>query len=777
MNDGSAFTTDRPSKLLEGLNEPQRQAVAHVDGPLLVLAGAGSGKTRVITRRIAHLVHEVGIPPWQVLAITFTNKAAGEMRQRVEQLLGPRDARRTTVCTFHSLCARLLRQYADRLGISPGFSIYDTADQKRAVKQALTDLEISASHFPPDRVLGVISQAKNDLIEPEAFAARAGDFFARHTAKIYKQYQKILLENAAVDFDDLLMLTVQLLKQPESLAELQQRFMYLLIDEYQDTNHAQFMLAHALASRHRNLCVTGDPDQSIYRWRGADIRNILDFQQHYPDATVVRLEQNYRSTKNIVAAADALIRNNTQRKAKRLFTDNEAGEAVEVLSCADEKHEARLAVEWFTKLHDQEKLAWRDMAVFYRVNSLSRVMEEAMRAATIPYQIARGTAFYDRAEIKDAVAYLRAVANPADTLNLLRIINTPARGISDATVKAIQLHSLTSRTPLLDVLQRPGQITTLNKRAVTAVEGFWKMIEDWRDLCDKPVDSGALEGGVTLRGFVQQVLRDSGLEEHYRNDKSDPDQERLLNLGELVSAVQQFEEEWEVLREEGAAAGSPTYPPAKPGAETAANNDTLGVRLRGYLERVSLMSDVDAVDASQGAVTLMTLHAAKGLEFAAVAMIGLEDGLLPHSQSNQDLNEIEEERRLCFVGITRARRVLRMSHAKYRTIFGQTQPTIPSRFLRELPEEATQWEDRSEEEDWLSPTSREGRIEARRSNGAARPSGEYGPGMLVRHPTFGVGRVLTVSAVGSHTRAQVQFHGSGVKTLVLEYARLEKVSP
>jgi DNA helicase-2/ATP-dependent DNA helicase PcrA len=782
-------TVVQDAALLEGLTEPQVQAVTHVDGPLLVLAGPGSGKTRVITRRIAYLVREVGIPPWNVLAITFTNKAAGEMRDRVAQLVTERQARAITVATFHSLCARLIRRYADRMGLPPGYSIYDTADQKRAIKQALEDLEINTKNFPPASMLGAISNAKNDLLDAKSYAAQASNFYDRTVAKVYTKYTQILERNAAVDFDDLLLKTVQLLKKhADVLAELRERYQYVLIDEYQDTNHAQFMIANALSREHTNIMSTGDPDQSIYGWRGADIRNILEFEQHYPDATIVRLEQNYRSTKQILAAADALIANNRARKHKTLWTDNEAGEPIRVVTCADEKHEARWVVEQYQELN-KNGVPWAAMAVFYRINSLSRVMEETLRDAGVPYQIARGTAFYDRKEIKDSIAYLRTIANPADEVNLFRVINTPARGISAATVKAIQAQALATHTSADALLGEPMSLTAINTRAQTAVAKFGKLLHGWRETAGmnstpppsdgdntdeqlslandvSPTDPTHKEiktasgGEPSLRSFVEDVLRDSGLEAYYRNDKSDPDQERLANLGELVTSAQQFEEEYAFEFEQDNLNNPDAQPPS------------LREKLLAYLERVALVSDADAVDPEQGAVTLMTLHAAKGLEFHAVSILGVEDGMLPHDRANGDDQELEEERRLAFVGITRAERWLALLHAKYRTVFGQTMPTIRSRFLGELPEDTLQQEDPSQEEDAFEDPRYRGGGSAQRSK-AAREAGRYPPGTMVKHPQFGVGRVVQVSPMGAHTRAKIDFTTAGTKTLILQYARLE----
>ena len=754
--------------LLSDLTEPQIEAVTHVDGPLLVLAGPGSGKTRVITRRIAHLVLRVGIAPWNVLAITFTNKAAGEMRDRVAELVSARQARAITIATFHSLCARLLREYAERLGLPPGYSIYDTADQKRAMKQVLNDLEINSKNFPPATMLATISNAKNELLNATAYEAQAKDFYTRTVAKVYKKYEQTLERNQALDFDDLLLKTVELLKKhPDVLAELRARYQYVLIDEYQDTNHAQFMIANALASGHQNLCATGDPDQSIYGWRGANIRNILDFESQYSEAKVVRLEQNYRSTRQILAAADALIQHNSARKHKTLWTENDHGEPVTVMRCRDERHEAARLVRAFEQMHDQEQVGWGQMAVFYRINSLSRVIEDAFRDAGIPYQIARGTAFYDRKEIKDAVAYLRVVANPADEVNLLRVINNPTRGISDKTIKAMQAYALANVLPMDSVIGQPQKLTAITSRAQNAVGKFGSMVDAWRKLAGIEAEGAAIEQAadakaqLSLRGFVERVLRDSGLEAFYRNDKSDPDQERLANLGELVTSAQQFEESYALEIE----------------LDGDGHTPDLAEKLLAFLERISLVADVDSVDPDQGAVTLMTLHAAKGLEFPVVAMVGVEDGMLPHERAQREDDGVEEERRLCFVGMTRAMRRLVLSYAKYRTVFGQTAPTIPSRFLQEIPEDVVEAVDAAEEDgddggDFGRTVG--GGVGEGQRRVATKEALRFPVGSLVRHPQFGLGRVKEVTPMGAHTRAKVDFNTAGRKTLILQYARLER---
>ena len=741
--------------LLAGLTEPQREAVGHVEGPLLVLAGPGSGKTRVITRRVAHLVLRVGLAPRNILAITFTNKAAAEMRQRIEQMLSPRQARAVTICTFHSLCARILRDHAERMGLPPGYSIYDSGDQQRAMKTALEALEMSSTHFPPGKVLSAISNAKNELMGPDEYAQQAGDFYSRNVAKAYRKYQEVLTRSCAVDFDDLLLKTVELFrKHTDVLEQLRQRWQYVLIDEYQDTNHAQFVLAQQLAAGHGNIMATGDPDQSIYGWRGANIQNILDFETAFPGAAVVRLEQNYRSTKRILAVADALIQHNRQRKHKTLWTTNDEGDKVEAVATADERREAAFVVEKFKEMKEKRGVPWGGMAVFYRMNSLSRVMEDALRDAGVPYQIARGTTFYERKEVKDAVAYLRAIANPADEVNLARIINTPARGISDRTVKALQDFALTHGLTLADSFDHTAGLPGLTERAAKAVQSFARDVDKWRSL------AGLVEGGaeqaLSLRALVEAVLRESGLHEAYANDKADPDQERIANLGELVSSAQQFEEELEAgdFQEDGLVA------------------TTVAQKLQAFLERIALVSDVDSVKNTEGAVTLMTLHAAKGLEFPCVAVIGFEDGMLPHQRSNESEAGLEEERRLAFVGITRAMRRLWLTHAKWRTVFGRTEPTIPSRFFNEIPRGLLEKVDDTQRDEGLMDAMEESAL---RRDEAKREAGEFPPGCRVRHAQFGLGRVLAVQPMGTTTRARVEFVTHGVKTLVLQYAKLERV--
>lgn len=796
--DQSAETTE----LLRDLTEPQGQAVLATEGPLLVLAGAGSGKTRVITRRIAYLIHQ-GVPPWSILAVTFTNKAAAEMRERVMTVLG-HDARLTrglTVTTFHSLCARLLRRYAEAANLKPEFSIYDSSDQATLAKRVIADLQLSTSNWPPRSVLSAISNAKNDLLDADEFEARAHDFYSRTVAKIYQGYQKALKLAGAVDFDDLLVLTAKLLKSNDEVRrECNERWRYLLIDEYQDTNHAQFVIASLIAGKNEeghppNICVVGDPDQAIYGWRGADITNILEFEKSYPGTKVITLGENFRSTAPILNAADQLIRHNQKRKHKDLFTSRKGGEQVEVTLTRDENHEAALVVDWLKSVKDERedspsKIAWREMAIFYRTNSLSRVMEDALRGSGVPYTIARGTAFYDREEVKNAVAYLRLVANPSDDVSLSRIVNTPTRGIGSTTFGKLEDYAAQHGTPVLHTMREASQILDVVGRGSAAVSKFVEMIDAW-------TGGGTFMGSqvaTTLAELVSRIIKESGLETMYRTQakasNSDADMERLDNLDELVSSARQFEMEFDAM--------------ADPAAETrnadglARPNDQtppLLAMLRAYLESIALVADADAVDPAQGAVTLMTLHAAKGLEFKAVAIIGLEEGQLPHSRARESQEQLEEERRLCFVGITRAMRRLYMTSSRYRTMRGIPERTIPSRFIDELPRDSVVFSNQADVvaglEDFIARGDAGGqRYEAEgefaakdassraklawSSSGGASKNSPFPVGSTVRHPQFGEGEVVSVTS-GANARATIRFRGVGTKTLVLEYARLTRV--
>ncbi|MBX3385946.1 MAG: UvrD-helicase domain-containing protein [Phycisphaeraceae bacterium] len=842
-------------RALADLTEAQRSAVEHIDGPLLVLAGPGSGKTRVIARRIAHLI-SCGIPAWQILALTFTNKAAAEMRERVDNFFGTghdggsggsvasRATRGLTITTFHSLCARLVRKHADIAkaslgGLTPTFTIYDTADQTALVKRAIEELNFSSTNWPARSVLSRISNLKNELTDAEAFEKRAGDFSDRMVARIFTAYQRLLRAANAVDFDDLLLLTERMLREnPVVRTSCRERWRYLLIDEYQDTNLAQFQIASLLCggtlkdevSAVPNICVVGDPDQSIYGWRGADISNILDFEQTYPGARAIPLGENFRSTAKIIACADALIRNNVRRKHKPLHTANPPGESVEVTLCRDEHHEARLAVEWLRKLREEsgEVSAWKDCAVFYRANALSRVVEDEFRSSGVPYTVARGTAFYQREEVRHALAYLRVVANPADDVSLERIVNTPARGIGDATLE--KLRAWDPRSPLFDLLRNGPGALGLPARTANAVRNFVQTLDGWRgefgNAQEQPLLAGSL-AGESLADLVERVVRESGLEAMYKAGRTESDEDRLENLAELITSAREFEDGFVAEEDPAAELVVESEPTAEAmqaddpfgfaeqaeafaeeqsgGEDQAEPNGAAAVRaaskpsvlelLRAYLERVTLVSDADTVDPDQGAVTLMTLHAAKGLEFDAVAMIGLEEGTLPHSRGLESEADLEEERRLCFVGITRARKRLHLTSARYRTFRGVPERTVPSRFIEELPGEHVRMLDRSDfaEAGWdegagasdraSEPVWGRSSYDAMRDAASSRASSDVNAkhmsgagglraGTTVRHPQFGLGKVLSVTR-GSGARAQIQFRDAGTKTLVLEYARLE----
>ncbi len=804
--------------------EAQQQAITHRDGPLLVLAAAGSGKTLVITRRILNLLNQ-GIPPWQILALTFTNKAAAEMRDRVAALLKldkttPKDI---TISTFHSFCARVVRRYAEQVNLTSDYTIYSTSDQKSAMKEAVIQADLSTSNFPPDRMLSLVSQAKNRLQGPEDMQAEAMDFWSKKAAICYKLYTKILRSNNAVDFDDLLLFTATLLRDHEEIrTRLQARFRYVLIDEYQDTNHAQFVISHTLAAAHRNICIVGDPDQSIYGWRGADISNILEFTKLYPDAPVIKLGENFRSTAPILKIADHLIKHNKLRKDKPLFTNSDGGELPIIQMCEDEHHEARAVCDYFEELNLEHGIPWRDMAVFYRTNALSRVIEAELRKRTIPYVIVRGTAFYDRLEIRHALAYLRVILNPNDDISLRRIVNTPPRGIGKTSLTKVDLHAAQNGLSLFDAMSRAEQISGLTNRAVSALTRFVELVRNWRG-------DGAFFG-VEVTGelpeLISRVIRESGLEAYYQKSGTDEDRERIANLNELVSSATDFEEDYaskiaaaaerqNIISGEDSEAADDLpffFDDEEPEILVNGNEPSLLTKIRAYLETVALVADSDALDMDSGMIQLMTLHAAKGLEFPVVSIIGLEDGLLPHAMSRGEDSDLEEERRLFFVGITRAKEHLLITRAHIRTVRGMTEPTITSQFLRELPEQDVTWigsecmstpsiQTFDINADRQFAKNRFGRTQssnsssysathnsatgsaARQKSGISnthqsikpKQSSMYPVGSEVQHPQFGHGVIESVSRSGPHTRLIISFRGIGKKTLIAEYARLTSV--
>jgi len=725
---------------VDGLTEAQIRSVTHVNGPLLVLAGPGSGKTTVVTKRIANLVAQ-GVPPWNILALTFTNKAASEMRERVFAQIDPKThgISGLTVSTFHSFCARTLRTWGERIIGTRSFTIYGTSDQKSAVKTAIRACDLNDSNWKPASVLSIISGAKNQLIDAEAFAAEANDFHSKTIAKIYRSYELILRSNDAVDFDDLLLCTAQLLGRDEEVRnELQQRYQYLLIDEYQDTNRTQFVIADYIASKHRNICVVGDPDQSIYAWRGADISNILDFEKQYEDAVIVPLGRNFRSTGYIVETAAKLIAHNKLRKDKRLYTDLEKGNKPVMVTLPNEHEEADTILREVKRLHN-EGTPYKEMAVLYRVNALSRVLEDAFRNEGVPYLVARGTAFYDRREVKDAVSYLRLLVNPKDDVAFRRIINAPARGIGKTSLLRLEQLASSRGLNMLGAAAFATKDLGFTARAVKALHTFHQMMVRWRIDADS---TQSLTAAASLADLVERMVRESGLEHSLNRIGTEEDLERLQNLEELISAASDFEEKSE---------------------DDSASPLQL---LFEFLEHVALVSDSDAIDPRIGAVTLMTLHAAKGLEYDFVAIAGLEDGLLPHIRALFDDTQMEEERRLCFVGITRARKHLHISSTLRRTQRGMTERAMPSRFLCEMSGPHTIQE--SVVDTWNTQVAPELTLS---KNGS-----EITLGTVVRHKRFGVGKVQRVLRRERGSTVTVDFP-SGTKHLVLEYANLEIVTP
>jgi DNA helicase-2/ATP-dependent DNA helicase PcrA len=640
------------SHWLHDLNEPQLEAVRHVLGPLLVVAGAGSGKTRVLTRRIAHLLNDVGAGghpharPQEILAITFTNKAAAEMRERVRQLVGER-AEHMWVMTFHAACARLLRSEAERIGYRSSFTIYDQGDQVRLVKQCLETLEKDPKRFAPAAVHHVISNAKNQLLGPVEYRAQVSDFMEETVAEVYELYDRRLRESNAMDFDDMLRYAVLLLEQHDDVRERwQQRFRFIMVDEYQDTNHAQYRMLRALASAHHNVMCVGDADQSIYSWRGADIRNITSFEEDYPDAKVVVLDLNYRSTSHILEAANAVVRNNEQRLDKELKAVLGEGELVQVVGVEDEHAEARYVVDRIEQAL-QEGRSCGDIAVFYRTNAQSRVLEDLLTRTGRPYQVIGGPKFYERAEVKDAVAYLQVLVNPDDSLSLQRIVNVPKRGIGDTTVAKLRSYADTYGETLSEAVRQAGMEGSINAGTLKKLADFTALLDSMRAFAEQ---------SDTVAATIEHVYEASGLTAALHAEDTIESQGRLENLGELVNVANEFDA-------------------IEPGG-----------RLAEFLQAISLQSQADDLESEGGQITLMTIHNAKGLEYPVVFVTGMEEGLFPHSRSIQD-GDVEEERRLAYVGITRAREQLTLVHAQSRTVFGRRQYNVPSRFLDELPDE------------------------------------------------------------------------------------------
>jgi DNA helicase II / ATP-dependent DNA helicase PcrA len=712
-----------PETYLADLNPAQREAVLHTEGPLLVVAGAGSGKTRVLTHRVAHLISAVGVQPNEILAITFTNKAAAEMRSRLEDLL-PEVARRIWILTFHAACGRIFRREAPRLGYKTNFTIYDQADQVRLVKQCLEELERDPKRFPARGIHDHISAAKNQLIGPGEYRNRVESFYDQTVADVYDLYQRRLFAANAVDFDDLLMLTVDVLERfPEAKERWQKAFRYVLVDEYQDTNHAQYRLLQLLAEKHRNVCVVGDPDQSIYAFRGADIRNILEFERDFGDTTTIPLEQNYRSTNTILRAANAVISHNRERKPKNLWSDLGDGDPVRVLEVEDEHAEARFVASEVAGLID-EGVNGSEIAVFYRTNAQSRVLEDVLVRQEIPYQVIGGPRFYERAEVKDLIAYLQVIDNPFDAVSLQRIANRPRRGIGDASLARLQAYADNHGLSLWEALAFPEEagLGPAQARAVAALQTLLQSLQ-----------AGALE--LAVDELVERTLDRSGYLAALEAERTIEAQGRIENLQELVGVAQEYQ----------ASAPEPN--------------------LSTFLQEISLFSDQDALRDQQSLVTLMTLHNAKGLEFEAVFMIGMEEGVFPHSRSLEE-NSLEEERRLAYVGMTRAQARLTLTHASARALYGNRNYNLPSRFLDELPQEELHRE-RLRPSSWSGYGSPTARIQPRGD------TPELATGDSVRHQTLGEGIVTAVEPGGV---VSVRFAGESTdRRLVLDYAPLERL--
>ena len=714
--------------LLESLNPVQRQAVQHGEGPLLLLSGAGSGKTRVITHRIAYLLRHHRVSPFNLLAVTFTNKAAGEMKSRLEGLVGEETTKLIWVSTFHASCARILRRDIERLGFSRSFTIYDTVDQLAVIKEILKNLQMREEMNNPKAVLSQISKAKNDFVTPDEFLQTADGYFEENIAKIYPLYQDYLRENNSLDFDDLIGLTVKLFSScPDVLDYYRSKFRYILVDEYQDTNRGQYLLVDALAKEHRNICAVGDDDQSIYSWRGADINNILDFEKDYPQTAVLRLEQNYRSTQNILSAAYEVVRNNQRRKEKKLWTENGQGDLIDCYEAIDEVDEAKYVIKQIRELRSKG-LKYADCVIFYRINAQSRAFEEALRGANIPYQIVGGVRFYERMEIKDLIAYLRVIANPDDSISLRRIINVPRRGIGGTTLAKLEDFADEEQIDLFSALRRVNEISTLRVAAKTKIQEFVQLIESF-DPARPPED------------IINELLDVTDYLTFIKSDNTIEAVGRVENVSEFISAAARYE-------------GNEPEP-----------------TLSGFLELITLVADVDNMDDKSDVVTLMTLHSAKGLEFPIVFMAGVEEGSLPHQRAFADEAELEEERRLCYVGLTRAKERASLSHARTRRIHGLEDYRMPSRFIQEIPPDLINHVDRYETAHRPVVKS----YDPDEPDYDVGSSFDYSVGEFVFHPKFGRGKITGLSGSGANMRVTIRFARGAEKTLLAEYAPLQPI--
>jgi DNA helicase-2/ATP-dependent DNA helicase PcrA len=812
-----------PDELLKGLNPVQAEAVTHLGGPLLIVAGAGSGKTRVLTHRIAWLIAHEGISPFEILAITFTNKAAGEMRHRLTDLIGP-VAQRMWVSTFHAACVRILRRDAARLGYKPSFSIYDQADAVRLTGYVIRDLGLDPKKFPSRSVHGAISTAKNELLDFEAYRARAGSIFERKIAEVYQDYQQRLLAASAMDFDDLLLVAVNLLQAcPDVLEQYQQRFRHVLVDEYQDTNAAQNQLVLLLGAGHRNVTVVGDGDQAVYGWRGADVRNILQFEQAYPDATVVALEQNYRSTHTILEAANAVIANNAARKPKALWTEQIGGELLVRYHAEDEYDEAQWLASEISRLHGRplgpdgtgRPLAWEDVAVFYRTNAQSRAIEEELARRDIPYKVLGGTGFYDRREVKDVLAYLRAVVNPADEVSLKRIVNTPKRGVGEQSVARLDRYARSSGITFSEALA-DAAAAGVTGRALGAMAGLHRLLADLRAMprtTEAPTtDASTTDAATTDAATTDAATTDAATTDAATTDAATTDavtaEAPITNASDNATSPAVPSGSGVVAQDAGS--GGPWWGgpaalldeilartgylaelEAEGSVESAGRIENLeeligaareAPDVDAFLEQVSLVSDTDGLD-DTSPVLLMTLHTAKGLEYPVVFMIGMEDGVFPHLRALGEPDELEEERRLCYVGITRARERLYLSNAWCRSLWGQTQYNAPSRFLKEIPDELVHAaagghrvrQRRSIEgarDEIVEAALRRGKIAPVHGTGAEQLG--LRTGETVVHAKWGEGVVTDVEGEGERAEASVRFPGMGEKRLLLHMAPIKR---
>ncbi|MFG2002583.1 DNA helicase PcrA [Spirillospora sp. NPDC048911] len=745
--------------LLEGLNPQQRAAVVHSGGPLLIVAGAGSGKTRVLTHRIAHLLGERDVHPGQILAITFTNKAAAEMKERVDALVGPR-SKAMWVMTFHSACVRILRREAKRLGFPSSFSIYDQADAQRLMALVCRELDLDPKRYPPKSFSAQVSNLKNELIDYETYKARASTHMEQTLAEAYEMYQARLMQAGAMDFDDLIMLTVNLLQIfPEAAEHYRRRFRHVLVDEYQDTNHAQYELVRELTAAVEGvgaaeLCVVGDADQSIYAFRGATIRNILEFERDYPEATTILLEQNYRSTQTILSAANAVIERNADRKPKKLWSDQGEGHKIIGYVADNEHDEAAFVAQEVDKLTDAGDARPGDVAIFYRTNAQSRVFEEVFIRVGLPYKVVGGVRFYERKEVRDLLAYLRVLGNPEDTVSLRRILNVPKRGIGDRAEACVEAYASRERISFWQALRRPEDVPGMATRSINAVREFVALLDEL----------GAAVESATPAELVEQILIKSGYLAELQASKDPQDETRIENLQEFEAVAREFEERLDGESAEG--------------------------RLVDFLEQVALVADADSIpggaksapvppgeqpeETEQGVVTLMTLHTAKGLEFPVVFLTGMEDGVFPHLRAMSNPKELEEERRLAYVGITRARQRLYLSRATMRSSWGAPQVNPPSRFLGEVPTALLDWEREAAAASSPALSRMAARPGTRSPGNRVVPS--LAPGDKVTHDAFGLGTVVTVDGAGEKAAASVDFGGEyGVKRLILRYAPVEKL--